>query len=128
MDDERASPTRALHCLPRSGDQIAVRATATAAHYSFSTPPPDDGMATHALKHRTCFTQALVLLEPRHISYTVHNRHARAASSCTSGRYTSQCVHITDCHLERPPEVLPPCVSERRELVLQPDQDGSERP
>eukprot|EP00966_Prymnesium_polylepis_P258268 5965880-Prymnesium_polylepis.1 len=26
---------------------------------------------------------------------------------------TRRCVHITDCRLERPPEVLPRCISER---------------
>ena len=48
---------------------LKSRAPAAAAHHSFSTPPPDDGTPTHAPRHRACFTQTTVLLEPRNISY-----------------------------------------------------------
>jgi hypothetical protein len=72
---------------------VNFRATAAAAHYSFSTPPPDDGTPTHAPRHRACFTRTTVLLEPRNISYPICNRHATASSSCTPDRYTSPCAH-----------------------------------
>eukprot|EP00966_Prymnesium_polylepis_P048954 1132933-Prymnesium_polylepis.1 len=38
---------------------VKLRLTA-AAHYSFSTPPPDDGTPTHAPRHRVCFMQTTV--------------------------------------------------------------------
>ena len=72
---------------------VNIRATAAAAHYSFSTPPPDDGTPTHAPRDRACFIQTIVLLEPRNISYTIRNTHATASSSCTPARYTSPCAH-----------------------------------
>jgi hypothetical protein len=106
---------------------VNIRATAAAAHYSFSTPPPDDGTPTHAPRHRACFTQTTVLLEPRNISYPIRHTHATASSSCTLARSRRR-VHIKDLCLERPQEASRRCASERPQMVLRPDLDGSERP
>eukprot|EP00966_Prymnesium_polylepis_P173285 4007849-Prymnesium_polylepis.2 len=62
---------------------------AAAAHYSLSTPPPDDGTPTHAPRDSACFIQTTALLEPRNISYMMRNIHATVSSSCTPARYTS---------------------------------------
>ena len=72
---------------------VKFRTTAAAAHYSFSTPPPDDGTTTHAPRHRACFTQTTVLLEPRNVRYPIRITHATASSSCTLARDTSPCAH-----------------------------------
>ena len=72
---------------------VDFRAPAAAAHYSFSTPSPDDDTPTHAPRHRACFIQTTVLLEPRNIRYPIRNTHAKASSSCTSDRYMSPCAH-----------------------------------
>ena len=41
---------------------------------------------------------------------------------------TRRRVHITDCRLERPPEASRRCACEQSWLMLQPYQDGSDRP
>ena len=65
----------------------------------------------------------------RNISYPIRNIHVISSGSCTqvSDRYTSPCAHQRLVSRDAPPEALPQCASERSQMMLRPDLDGSER-
>ena len=106
---------------------VKFRTTAAAAHYSFSTPPPDDGTTTHAPRHRACFTQTTVLLEPRNVRYPIYVIPTLQHQALAHWPDTRRRVHIKYFCLETPPEASRRCASERSQMVLRPDLDGSGR-